>query len=37
MAKSEQQGIEKIQCGRIDYYVSLLFEIQYDFNKIKHL
>ncbi len=34
MAKSEQQGIEKIQCGRIDYYVPLLFETKYDFIEI---
>lgn len=34
MAKSEQQGIDKIQCGRIDYYIPLIFETKFDFSEI---
>lgn len=34
MAKIEQRGIEKIQCGRIDFYIPLMFETKYDFNDI---
>ena len=34
MAKSEQQGIDKIQCGRIDFYIPLIFETKFDFCEI---
>lgn len=34
MAKSEQQGIDKIQCGRIDFYIPLIFETKLDFDDI---
>ena len=34
MAKNEQQGIDMIQCGRIDYYIPLVFETKYDFENI---
>lgn len=34
MAKNEQQGIDKIQCGRIDFYIPLLFETKFNFCEI---
>lgn len=34
MAKNEQQGIDKIQCGRIDFYIPLMFETKYSFEDI---
>lgn len=34
MAKNEQQGIDKIQCGRIDFYFPLIFETKYNFENI---
>lgn len=34
MAKNEQQGIDKIQCGRIDFYIPLIFETKFDFYEI---
>lgn len=34
MGKSEQQGIDKIQCGRIDFYIPLVFETKFDFCEI---
>lgn len=34
MAKNEQQGIETIQCGRIDFYIPLMFETKYSFEDI---
>lgn len=34
MAKNEQQGIDKIQCGRIDFYIPLIFETKYSFENI---
>lgn len=34
MAKNEQQGIDKIQCGRIDFYIPLIFETKYSFEDI---
>lgn len=34
MAKNEQQGIDKIQCGRIDFYIPLIFETKFSFENI---
>ena len=36
VSNKEQQGIDKIQCGRIDFYIPLMFETKFSFADICH-